>query len=340
LETVLWKCPSTAVFFVNEEAAALREGNVQFLPFRDRSGRRIMILLPKIMTYSPKLRCKLWMYYYYICTEDVETQRNGMVAIAWGGTDQDLKELKMPAKSERIMHSSGRSFDSGMPIRVVAIHVCNADSAFYRLVRSFYVLVMPYSFLARIIFHHGAKVEMRYILMGYGIPVAHIPDTDTGAVKLKNHLQWLKMRKLIESDPANHANICECPGVNDVLFRRAGSCTAHPGNSLFKNLIESKKEEHKSSNQTEKRDISWSIVEEIERRKGRFFKWNTDYTCWTQIMDRAEIRLKVAMSIRDFNRQSRAAENRQSTKSSTKAFQRDDERKRKRTNQDECNSCL
>jgi hypothetical protein len=179
----------------------------------------------------------------------------------------------------------------------------------------------------------GTKTEMRYKLMGYGIPVSLLPDTDTGVVKVKNHIQWLKIRKQIENA---QANICECPGLKDVLFRRAGSCLLHPGNVLFKDLLESIKDEHDNSNQSEKRDISWSIVEDIESRNGRFFKWCRSQTCWIQMTDRSEIRLKVAMSIRDFNRHAKAVQNRQSTKSSTDVFQNENKRKRKNHENNAC----
>lgn len=180
----------------------------------------------------------------------------------------------------------------------------------------------------------GTPLEMQYKMMGYGIPVSYIPATDTGAVKVKNHSQWLRLRKQIEKDPIANSNVCECPGLNDVLFRRAGSCMAHPGNVRFKNLLECQKEKHTNSNQTEKRDIAWSIVEEIENNGGRFFSWCTRQTCWVQMTDRLDIRQKVAMSIRDFNRQSKAVENHQSTKSSTSAFECQDGKKRKRKNID------
>ena len=181
----------------------------------------------------------------------------------------------------------------------------------------------------------GGKTEMRYKLMSYGIPVLQIPETENGAVKLKNHAQWLKVRKVLETNPVARANITDCPCINDVLFRRAGSCMSHPGNSLFRDLIESKKAEHERSNQTEKRGISMSIVETIENRNGRFFRWDTKQTCWLRIVDRSEIRLKVAMSIRDFNKQAKAVQNRQSTKSSTSLFKTEYENTRKR----KCLSC-
>lgn len=177
---------------------------------------------------------------------------------------------------------------------------------------------------------------MKYKMMSYGIPVSQIPETENGVTKTKNHSQWLKVRRMIENDPIAREYICECPGMNDVLFRRAGSCKEHPGNSAFKNFIESKKDEHGNANQIEKKLITMSVVQMVQRRKGRFFKWSTAHTCWLQITDYTEMRQKVAMTIRDFNRQSKAAQNRQSTKSSTLLFREDNENTRKRKNADQC----
>jgi len=50
--------PLKASFFDKEEAVALREGNVQLLPFRDRSGRRILAVLSGSLSYSPLLRVR------------------------------------------------------------------------------------------------------------------------------------------------------------------------------------------------------------------------------------------------------------------------------------------
>lgn len=58
--------------------------------------------------------------------------------------------------------------------------------------------------------------------------------------------------------------------------------------------------------QTGKRDFAWSIVEEIELRNGRFLTWDRTSGFWVQLRDRSEIRLKVATSLRDFNKHSRA----------------------------------
>jgi hypothetical protein len=50
-------------FNTKEEAAALRSGNVQVLPFRDRSGRRIMVCLSGVFAYSPYLRVSTWPFF-------------------------------------------------------------------------------------------------------------------------------------------------------------------------------------------------------------------------------------------------------------------------------------
>ena len=84
-----------------------------------------------------------------------------MIGVAWGGSDEEFdsgKDTKLPGTSghsKRIVVPSGRSMDECYPIRVVAIHFCYPDTAFYRLIRAFYVLVMPVAYLPRVIFHCG-----------------------------------------------------------------------------------------------------------------------------------------------------------------------------------------
>ena len=152
--------------------------------------------------------------------------------------------------------------------------------------------------------------------MGYGIPIQLLPTTESGAIKTKNHMQWLKTRQLLEKHADNAGNITttpcelvdaiECPALNDVLYERSKPCQFHPGNGQFKGLIEAKKEEHALLTQTGKRDFAWSIVDEVEKLNGRFLTWDRRNGYWILIQDRSEIRLKVATSLRDFNKHSRA----------------------------------
>ncbi|MGK3760356.1 MAG: hypothetical protein ACI8RD_012673 [Bacillariaceae sp.] len=84
--------------------------------------------------------------------------------------------------------------------------------------------------------------------MGYGIPVDLLPLTDTGNIKTKNLLQWIKVRKDLSESIAKehngiisyarasgliHSNI-ECPGLNDVIFRSGKHHMIHPGKYLFR----------------------------------------------------------------------------------------------------------
>jgi len=331
-------------FNTKEEAAALRSGNVQILPFRDRSGRRIMVNLSGVFAYSPYLRVKLWFYFTSIAAEDVETQRNGLITIAFCPSNADFgtnMKIRMPGSQNRIVSPNGREMVYGISVRMTAYHFCFPDTPIFRLLRAFYVFVLGDKQRGRMVFHCGTKTEMQYSLMGYGIPVEHIPATETGAVKTKYHFQWLRLRKLIETDPSTHANVCESPGINDVLFRRAGVCTAHPGNVMFKCLLESRKVEHSISTQTEKRDVVWSIVEYVGSRGGSFYAWDAKQCWWTKMEDKSEIRRKVAVSIRDFNsRNTKTIQQPQCTKSDTLVFERQDGKKRKRKSINGLSRCV
>ena len=178
----------------------------------------------------------------------------------------------------------------------------------------------------------GEQQEIQYQLMGYGIPTQVLPTTESGQIKTKNYTQWYKTRVMLEKqaalaasrssfsgDPSSTSSnrksdplvpgacygAIECPRLNDVLYERTKPCMFHPGNTLFKGLLEERKTDHATLTQTAKRDLTWSIVEEVERRRGRFLKWD-QRGFWVPIANRSEIRLKVATSLRDFNKHTRA----------------------------------
>lgn len=188
-------------------------------------------------------------------------------------------------------------------------------------------------------------MELQYQLMGFGIPVSLIPTTGTGTLKTKVFAQWAKARKLLESlrkmegDDATVAPRIECPGVRDVIFRSVGkSCMLNPGNVTFRGIFEEYHAEHVQAGQTEKKNLVWKIVEEIETRKGRFLVWDKQ-GWWVVLEDRAEIRNKVAISLRGYNKQRKAEENRQHFKSSTHAFERQDGTSKRRKRAAPCEQC-
>jgi len=296
----------TTDFKGKEERSCLRGGLVQLLPYRDRSGRRVMVILSDMMKHNHIMRVKIFLYILTVAAECEETQQKGITFVMWPGKDTNIR---VPETEERLI--CRKSF-SAFPLRIAGFHFCWPNTPLFHFVRSFFILVMSSQTRVRVNFHSGERQELSYKLMGFGIPVQLLPTTESGVIKTKNHSQWLKTRLLLEKNPlpsiqpANLVGAIECPARNDVLYERTKPCSSHPGNIRFKCLIEERKDEHALLTQTEKRDFAWSIVEEIERRNGRFLAWDRQNGYWTQILDRSEIRLKVATSLRDFNKHSRA----------------------------------
>lgn len=97
---------------------------------------------------------------------DIETQQKGVVGIAWvgGDNDDDGNDKPTPEKSlyERVVVRSGRGVEEGIPVRVVALHMCFPDAAFWRLIRAFYVCIVPQEYLPRIKFHFGRSYRYSF----------------------------------------------------------------------------------------------------------------------------------------------------------------------------------
>lgn len=191
-------------------------------------------------------------------------------------------------------------------------------------------------------------MEIQYHLHGYGIPVDQIPITDTGNIKTKNLLQWVRVRKFLESSRGNSSNeamtsdsesseafnaihlAIDCPNVNDVIFRGKHACLSHPGNAMFRSLIESKHEEHIRATTTDaKVKVTWNIIEAVEQKNGQFLVWDNN-GCWRRMTNRNQIRTKVAGALKDHKRRLKARQNLVVTQSSTYKFERQDNKNKKR----------
>ena len=106
------------------------------------------------------------------------------------------------------------------------------------------------------------------------------------------------------------SSFVEYPGLNDVAFRQGVSLMHHPGNDFFHGLIQSKILEHENESQTGKSRITWSIVDEIKNRRGRFLSW--DQRGWWDVLENeSKIRLRVAISFREWRKHLKGEKNRQ-----------------------------
>jgi hypothetical protein len=316
----------------------MRTGNHQFLPYRDRSGRRIIAVVTDLaLGYAIEIRIKLLIYMFWVSSEEVETQRKGLVVINWPNSDVPL----FPERKEPVL---GQQAMQAVPMRVAALHMCLPDKVAYRLVKANIALIMGDE-RKRIKIHLGNRTELQYNLQSYGIYVNQIPITETGNVKLNNLNQWLKVRRAIETRDStkkegkcmsgnmdSHESIIECPGMNDVIFRLGKSCLFHPGNHMFRSLIEDIFEAHdNAATQEEKVLITWSVIDRVLiEKKGRFFVWYSRGGWWSELNDRSQIRSKVAVYIREFKKRVKAMGNRRVNESSTNKFEDQDGRKRSR----------
>lgn len=323
--------------FSREEMQVFRTGHLQLLPYRDRSGRRIFCSVGGYgVTVSLVTRVKILLYTVLAASDDVETQRKGIISIIWPGTKLPNGDNLRNVKLNRILFLK-RVYET-LPVRTCSIHFGIPDSPFNQLMQTLITLSMP-QYMQRMKFHVGEAIERQYSIKSFGVPIELIPLTETGNIKTTYLKQWMKLRrrievmKMIEAANDNSVSIIECPGSNDVVFRSGTSMSCHPGNVHFRYMVESKHEIPSLVSKTTQAELAEQLIREIEASGGRFLKWdNIGY--WTELKDPLQIHTKVALSIRDFKYKTKAQKNRQTNQSYTYLFQCQDGNKRKRTQDD------
>jgi hypothetical protein len=217
------------------ELRALKNSRMQYLPFRDRSGRRILTCVQQAGYESDTiLRYKILMYLDWIASEDIETQQRGVVTVAWpsdntesiiasnrnsnsssnsssdngnGNGKTDGSNETDPTSWERSLRQKITKHDvlyqqlafDALPLRNIGIHFCAQDKPVYRILGSIYYFGLDSHHRSRIKFHFGESIEIRYKLQSYGIPVEILPLTHTGTVKLSYHSKLVAFRHIWET---------------------------------------------------------------------------------------------------------------------------------------------
>ncbi|KAG7374793.1 hypothetical protein IV203_013888 [Nitzschia inconspicua] len=327
------------------ERKCLGTGCHQLLPYRDRSGRRIFAAVGNFAVDFPlEARMKVVLYIMWAASDDIETQRRGILVIIWPNPDLVI----IPDYN---LHVAGRKCVDGYPLRGCALHMCFAENFASRMIKAQIGLAMSEQMQQRLKIHLGTRTEIEYSLQSFGIYVDQIPVTESGKMKLQNLHQWMKVRKVLEKqqltslshpDGEPRQSIIECPGLQDVIFRSGNKVYMfHPGNLLFRNLVEANFEEHENAQtQSEKADITRRVIKEIlVERRGRFVVWDKGAGWYTELTNESQIREKVAVYIREFKKRIRAMDNRQVSESSTEKFQLHNGNKRRRFSQDDNICC-
>jgi len=212
--------------YKQHEKKCLSNSKVQYLPFRDRSGRRVKV---GVGTANSELdlaiRIKINLILDWIASEDVETQQKGLIMVAWpsdpptpaskgGGTAGGMSSgtssssesedessqwegFLRPKYTPYVLDYHRRYYDA-QPLRIAAMHWCSQDKPIYRVLNSLFYFSLDSQSQSRYKVQFGEPVEIRYHLQAFGIPVDLIPLTHTMALKRQNHIQWMACRRFIE----------------------------------------------------------------------------------------------------------------------------------------------
>eukprot|EP00536_Pseudo-nitzschia_multiseries_P017337 jgi/Psemu1/248095/estExt_Genewise1.C_15010010 len=312
-----------------EEKRAM--ANIQFhvLPFRDRSGRRVFVSVGSCgYDVEPLLRIKILWYMIWIASEDIETQRKGLVIIGWP-CDEIISGSNSPMSEDDTR--SIKSVD-GLPIRIAALHFCIQNRPVYRILNSLFYFTLDSSYKSRYKVHIGEPLEIRYKLQGYGIPVDLLPITHTMTLKRQSHLQWINFRKYVEqgeNGSSKASNIVECPRSYDVIIGKA-KYTNNPGNVFYRSLIEATHDEHIALSKKDKVEMTWRIVKQMDEINGRFLEMNKQLKVWVHIKDRNVMRQKVAQSYKEYKRNAHVVRTKRQQEQKEKTYCGD---KRQRTDE-------
>jgi len=302
--------------FTKEEMRYMRKGRYQVLPNRDRSGRRIMVMFPEHAEQQcPKMiKAKIVFYQNWaIGYKDVESQRKGHVLVVWYGNLERTSSQKL-----------AYPFDDLKSTRLSSIHLCSPDTPYFRIRRGIAVMRAGNENRSKLRVHLGESVELQYALQGVGIPAEDIPISWTGKIKIKNLVQWMRVRHAIEdydeqNDGTNHhpeeppgSGIVECPQPHDVLFRKGNSYVAQPGNGKLRATIEElsrgeivkrpKQLAHDIYAEREQQRLANSF-EYVEKESiGRYLLWNSQKDWWNEMTDKEQICHKLEYMIRELRK--------------------------------------
>lgn len=299
-------------FTKGTELSALLNSRNQYLPFRDRSGRRVLVGVGTCdFDIDLVLRFKIIMFLHWVASEDIETQRKGVVIIAWVSNEGDKDTMWEDAVRPQVSYRA-RMFmqqtDAAMPLRVTSIHCYFKDTSFFRSLSTLYVVGLDSHNRSIFKAHFGEPMELRYTLSSYGIQEQLLPISHTGTVKTANHSRWVnalrannkRKEKQQQQNQEEEEEILDCPGSYDVIFRKGQTYKNNPGNMYFRELIELTHDQHLKGSNKEKFQITWFIVTKIEDRNGRFLDWSTSRNMWVVNKDREKVRIKVAACYKQY----------------------------------------
>ena len=274
-------------------------------------------------------QARVLMYFESCIAEDVETQKNGLVLVIC----EKVSPLSQPQMTRMEEHEMIISLKKGLPVRWSALHICVPEGPMHKIHRAFMLLGFGQDARVRSRLHPGFSLETQYKLLTFGINAIEFPLTHSGSVKVKNQMQWTRIRRIVEEERNQGRRFMGIlvPGVYDVLFAKGGQQNHH-GNHEFKCIIESllSKEQYQNmfSNRKDRRTVDRAqreairhdVILQVKARNGRFLVLD-EGGWWNELaLDSGELSEKIATSVYDHHKRLEARKKQKKSKSDTGDF--------------------
>jgi hypothetical protein len=265
-------------------------------------------------------KARIFLYFQSVVSEDVETQKHGLVLIFAAG--EEIHEQFVGEYRDDFVN-----IVKNPPYRVAVCHQSLPDGPKYQILNALWFLVLASKDeRVRTKFHRDLSLlETQYKLLTYGIPVHLIPRTHSGNIKVKNHSQWINNRIAIDQirdtsiDVTNlDCSIISHPGRHDVFFSNRSNMS-NPGNVEFLEDVKARLDIFLSNPDLDSRQkILDEIVACVETRDGRFLQLQKGG--WWEELPPDEVHEKIENYIHNCHRRLGVKVHQKSITSDTSAF--------------------
>jgi hypothetical protein len=139
----------------------------------------------------------------------------------------------------------------------------------------------------------GKPSEVVASMMTFGLSADDFPVSEDGSLKYENHLAWIAKRQKIGSakSSSGQEQIVKSPSdvlifsplQIDVLLGRGRGTMKHPGNLRLRMVMQSFFVLYENSTKMEKPFVAKLVVEEVQKKGGRFMK--KEGVGWQEVVD-------------------------------------------------------
>ena len=246
---------------------------------------------------------RVYLYVSQCLSDDIFSQRRGLVSVSMPGKDYIKKMLpsSQNVDSEPLIDNASwrlaaRRIMMALPIRIAAIHVVIPQPEMTDRIKALVLLSMGCQLRPRVRFHLGMQTECHRSLSKFGIPVDYLASC-------KAHQKWITMMQAKENMQHDFGSFpwIECPNTIDVVFGKGQMNQTHHGNRGMLKLIAQYYVRYNSASKVDKTCIAHLIHGDIEAEGGRFLKQHETLGYWTRV-SKDEALKKIAMGFRDYRK--------------------------------------